>query len=86
MPENFILQGSNNASDWTDIYSGEIRFDEVWEEFEFSNSNAYRYYRLYCVDGPSAHVRINEIELMEIESEVCFAGLPEQEYDLSALT
>lgn len=66
-PNSFKLQGSNNDSDWTDIYSGNTTSSETWKEFTFSNSTAYRYYRLYY-NGSGYTVSsasIYKIEMME---------------------
>lgn len=51
---DFRLQASNNDSDWTDLdtqtsHSFANDYETVYT-FEFSNTTAYRYYRLY-VDG-----------------------------------
>ena len=61
------FQGSNNDSDWdtldtqTDINwaSGE------WKDFTFSNSTAYRYYRLYITASNGAYLQVFELEMME---------------------
>lgn len=64
--KTFKLQGSNNDSNWTDIYSGVASQTTGWLEYTFDNSTAYRYYRIYGTDSYSdAFMQIGEIELME---------------------
>lgn len=66
--KNFKLQGSNNGTGWTDIYTGVMANTEDWQEFEFSNSNSYRYYRVYIIDVYDTGLTIGtacEIEAME---------------------
>jgi len=69
-PEDWLFQGSNNDSDWDtlDTITGETNWS-IGEkrEFTFSNSTAYRYYRLYITKG-YANLRelfIAELEMME---------------------
>lgn len=65
--KNFKLQGSNNDSDWTDIYTGQHAADGNWEEYTFSNSTPYRYYRLFAIDGwvEQTYFGLWEIEMFE---------------------
>ena len=63
--KNFKVQGSNDDSQWTDIYSGLSAYIDTVQSFEFDNSESYRYYRIYCVDGQSlSYLTIEEIEMM----------------------
>ena len=69
-PNAFKLQGSNNDSDWTDILSTNGAANSNWQEWTFSNSTAYRYYRIYVIScsefkGYNA-VMLKEIEMMEV--------------------
>lgn len=52
---NFSLEGSNNDSDWTSLGTRAATNTSGWQEFSFSNSTAYRYYRLYITSshGPA---------------------------------
>ena len=66
--KNFVLAGSNNDSDWTTVYSGLGAESDGWQDFTFTNSGAYRYYRLTITDtygGNGDVCNQNEIEMME---------------------
>lgn len=46
------FQGSNNNSDWTDLDTRDYEFQGANKiRYKFSNSTAYRYYRLYVTNG-----------------------------------
>ena len=65
---DFKLQGSNNDSDWTDIISETAADTEDWQEWEFENNTAYRYYRIYATSSyQDLWASIKEIELMELD-------------------
>jgi|GEM_PF-3337808 len=66
-PQNYIVYGSNNGTDFTQITTGTIpclgtRFLE--RTFNFSNSNAYEYYR---VDFTTQCASENSIQLSEVQ-------------------
>jgi len=42
----FSIQGSNDDISYNVIYNGNAANTPAWQQFEFSNSNAYRYYRI----------------------------------------
>ena len=67
-PKTFTLDGSNNNTDWTTLYTGTNVADPVsnWTPyFTFSNSTAYRYYRLHITVGWSAEwIVLNELHLV----------------------
>jgi hypothetical protein len=45
--KNFTIQGSNNDSSWTTVYTGVgPDIPDQWVSFEFSNSTAYTYYKI----------------------------------------
>ena len=65
----FKLQGSNNDSDWDDLVSDEAENTGEWQEWEFENLTAYRYYRVYVTTTWEQYpntVSIWEIELFEV--------------------
>ena len=63
----FDLEGSNDDSNWTIIYSGDNQGLTGWQEYEFSNSVAYRYYRLSLDPyNPWQGVTVAEFELKEL--------------------
>lgn len=48
-PKSYVLQGSNNDTDWTDIYT-EANLGQslgAWTYKDFTNTIAYRYYRFF---------------------------------------
>jgi len=79
-PKSWNFQGSNDNSVWTTLHS---RTNEgAWtpnllRTYTFSNSNAYRYYRLYITANQGdARTYVAEIEMMEIVI-VCGNGVVE---------
>jgi hypothetical protein len=68
VPKDFKLQGSNDDSIWTDLDSqtNQSWADDTPKEYTFSNSTAYRYYRLYITNSfGGTYVQIKELEIME---------------------
>ena len=71
----FKIQGSNNDSDWTDIYSDNCVNAQGWNEFTFTNTTAYRYYKLLCVSGYNAtNLAIFEVEYMTVGALQCYSS------------
>ncbi len=64
--EDFILQGSNNDSNWDALLTTTAVDDTGWEEWTFSNTIAYRYYRLYVTSKRQENIQCEEMELMEL--------------------
>lgn len=67
--KNFVLAGSNNNTDWTDIYTGQHSNTlDTWESYSFSNSTAYRYYRITISDNwvGNNYAQIFEFEMYEV--------------------
>lgn len=54
--KTFKVQGSNDGTTWTDLYSGTgtNAGGGTLQEFYFDNTTAYLYYRLYITEGYSA--------------------------------
>jgi len=42
----FTLQGSNNDSDWTTVYTGQMANSDGVQTFTFINKNSYRYFKV----------------------------------------
>ncbi len=49
--KDFKIQGSNDDSSWTDLYSGAALDNQDWQEFSFVNNSAYRYYRIFVINN-----------------------------------
>lgn len=64
MPKDFILQASNDMTNWVDVSIGTlINTQRVWQEFSFT-PQSYRYWRVYVTSKYySSRVDICEIEL-----------------------
>lgn len=65
-PKDFKLQGSNDDSAWTDLdtQTGQTFSGNETKIYTFSNSTAYRYYRLYITAlGSGNEVLVDEMEL-----------------------
>ena len=61
--ELFTIQGSNDNTNWDILYSGG-NIDAGWyESGEFTNTTAYRYYRLYCTKAGN-YFSLSEWELI----------------------
>ena len=60
---DFSLQGSNDNSDWITVMTGNAP-DNIWYTFEFSNSTAYRYYRI--LKTVANYLLIREAEMMAV--------------------
>jgi hypothetical protein len=63
--KTFKVQGSNNDSDWDDIYEDVApTTTSSWLVWTFANTDEYRYYRLYFPDSNSSSwMSINECVL-----------------------
>ena len=67
--KDFKLQGSNNDSSWTDLYTGVQADNNNWQEYTFANSTAYRYYRVVISSNyfSDTNALINEVEMYEAD-------------------
>ena len=52
MPKTFKIQGSNDGSTWINLAECQITdfTKDLLNTYEFENTTAYRYYRLYCTE------------------------------------
>jgi alpha-tubulin suppressor-like RCC1 family protein len=62
----FIIQCSNNDSDWTDLYTGTTIGKTTGVTFTFSNSTAYQYYRLRITSLSSSGNNYFRLDAMNI--------------------
>lgn len=64
--KDFTLAGSNNDSSWVDIGTGQHGDNASKEEFTFSNTTAYRYYRLTFSNNweASNYCAVDECEMI----------------------
>lgn len=63
--KTFSFQGSDDDVSYTTIYSGGMAQAAGWQEFTFSNSNTYRFYRFTNVTVYSAQPALFEVEFYE---------------------
>jgi hypothetical protein len=83
--KNFTVSGSNDDSDYTDIYSG-LCVDQAngWQsDFTFTNTTAYTYYKVTFTDNYRAdnYIVVMELELYQTDKS---AGVITKLYDLSS--
>lgn len=67
--KNFTLQGSNNDTDWTVVYTGIVaNIASGWQDFTFTNIISYRYYKVNFTDNWRGDnwCSIYEFEMMEL--------------------
>lgn len=64
--KDFIIQGSNDNSNWVNIYSGTATQSapSITQNFAISNSTKYLYIRIYCQNNynPSRGLGISEVD------------------------
>ena len=88
IPTNFILQGSNNGSDWIDIqtYTDLTMSGLVTKSFDVANSSSYEYYRLYVLEtneSSRSYVQIVELNFYSasiVESETAMQYIGASDY------
>lgn len=66
-PDDIILKGSNNGTDWTTIdeWNDIALVINTWKYREFTNTTAYRYYRFYVHTDTESLNYISEVEAYE---------------------
>ena len=64
-PKNFKLQGSNNGSDWTDLFTTEETESYTDKSWDFTQTAAYSYYRLYITKtfASNDNIAISQLNL-----------------------
>lgn len=62
--KNFKLQGSNDGSNWTDIYSGVYENNDRTQIFSFANDNFYSYHKLYCIDNYATSTGLTDYNIV----------------------
>lgn len=58
--KDFKLQGSNDDTEWTDLYEGVVEQAAAWQSFVFDNDTAYRYYRIYITSNYASEDPVNK--------------------------
>lgn len=81
--QDFKIQASNDNETWVDLYSGSIPNNAanagVMNYFEFENSTAYRYYRLFVVNANlSQTITVFEFQLYTQGSEYTDVEIEEE--------
>jgi len=71
--KNFKIQGSNNDSTWSDLYTGTAQSNTTREIFTFTNNVAYRYMRVWVTSGYRTDVP-NLVGTWEFEMMVRISG------------
>lgn len=61
----FTVQGSNDDSAWTTLYTGEHPDSSGWHDFAFSNSTAYLYVKIDITTTWSANPSLLEVEMVK---------------------
>ena len=64
-PRAYVIEGSNNATNWDTLASGESANTVGWKEHEFENTTAYRYYQFRTTTGWSTRCYVYEFEYYE---------------------
>ena len=78
MIKDFQLQGSNNGSDYTTVYTGQAEDTTDEQSFIFANEVSYRYYRIYVTSswrGDQQYCGIHEISMYSQSSNMLVDGV-----------
>lgn len=63
-PSTFKVEGSNNGSSWTEVYTDTSDNTTGWKDFEFDNyTDAFRYFRWTVTGRHSTYIYIYELEI-----------------------
>jgi hypothetical protein len=86
-PNAFVLQGSNDGTTYSDVYSGNFANTTGWQTFDFTPAD-YRYWRVYCTSLHSTRLYIYEVELYESVLKGNTGGftVTQKEYQADVLT
>jgi hypothetical protein len=74
-PADWILSGSDNATDWTPVdtvTNDPLSF--IWEEFISTNTTAYRYYRFDITASGNDSLAIGELQMYQITLPTVITG------------
>ncbi len=71
---NVVIEGSNNESDWDELIDQALPAATGWQEYDITNTTAYRYYRL-TMSG-SSRIYFYEFEAYQYTIAV-LAAIPE---------
>ena len=84
--KDFTLSGSNDDSNWTPIYTSQAvdGADLSWEEFNFPNAVAYRYYKFDFPNTwrPDGYVSAREFELYVVPQDSIFIPIKAGEVEV----
>jgi len=61
-PKDYTIQGSNNDSDWTTLSTITGQADNFNGNVDFTNSTAYRYYKIDITDAYGADLGIKQLQ------------------------
>ena len=67
-PTVAIFQGSDDNSNWNDVFSYDNASGSTNQTYEFYNGTAYRYYRFYIVETDASYVVMYEMEMFSVVS------------------
>ena len=59
----YVFEGSNDRTNWTELWSGENPNETGWQEISFENETAYLYYRWSFTSAWSSRTYLYEFEL-----------------------
>lgn len=64
---NWRLEGSNNGTAWTTLYTGTAAMTGIGVDYQVGNSTAYLYYRIFCPTGTGTNPGMSIFWLYENE-------------------